>query len=502
MLIHRKAPRRVRGNALVVSLVVVMMAAAMGAAMLQMQSGMTMRQKQSTNTKRALYIAEAGLSEAYLAIAQGKSGNIGSADLPAQFGDGVYWVESHSMPDNKIALISNGLCGSGRFSASIVIQKQVNTIASLGMFGGTQMTVGGGAILDGYDSTAGTYESQTQTIGNIQTTGAGAALNANSDITVQGPAVTLGPLRVPLPVTNSTRVYGDAHPGKDKSVSAQANTSITGSTSPNTKILVLPEIQVPAMVSKGSLVLTSTTPVIITNSEARYDSLQVKANAKLVLKGPQIISIGTLQIESTGKLEMDTAGGPVVIYVTDYLNLKSGSVLSSVSRDPKNVALLVAASVTMDRNGDGVADPPVTVASSGEFFGMFYAPYANVLIPSTLRCYGTLASQQLTIGASARATFDKGLLSSSNTIKGLPSMMSWRIVEVPDVPIARSLEDPIVRLKRMGVTPIASAAASVEKKLTITYVDVSGAVRTFVGDAASFNFSSVKRVISQAWQVN
>ena len=61
-----------RGSALVTSVVVVMLAAAMGAAMLQMQAGVTNRQKLATDQKRALYISEAGLSEGFMALAQGK----------------------------------------------------------------------------------------------------------------------------------------------------------------------------------------------------------------------------------------------------------------------------------------------------------------------------------------------------------------------------------------------------------------------------------------------
>lgn len=490
--------RRERGNALVISLVVVMLAGAMGAAMLQMQTGMTLRQKQSANNKRALYIAEAGLSEAFMAVAQGKSGNVGTADVPATFGDGVFWVEAHEQSDGKIALVSNGLCGSGRFSASVVIQKTTNTLASLGLFGDQQMTVGAGAVIDGYDSTAGTFESQAHQTSAGLTTASGASINANCDILVQGPTLTLGPLRVPIATGPNTYIYGDVHPGKGKSVTAQPNTTITGSTSPNAKTLTLPAISVPTPPAKGDLILANGSTEI-KDCEATYGIIKVRSGAKLVIKGPDIVVASSIIVESGGKLEFKSDDGPVIVYVKDYLNLVSGSELINGSKDPKNVALLISASQTVDRTGDGVPDPPVTISSSGVFYGMLYAPSGTITIPNNLRIFGSAAALKVTYTTNSRATFDKALLSSSNTMKGMPSMISWKIVELPSVPIVQSAEDPLTRLKRNGVTPVKSAAAAVEDKINITYTDASGAVKNYTGDVASFDFTLVRSVVRKVW---
>ena len=57
---------------------VVMVIASLGAGLIQMHGAIKRRQMQRVDNKRALYIAEAGLSEAFIAVTHGKSGNVGN----------------------------------------------------------------------------------------------------------------------------------------------------------------------------------------------------------------------------------------------------------------------------------------------------------------------------------------------------------------------------------------------------------------------------------------
>ncbi|MBI3819725.1 MAG: hypothetical protein HY286_13600 [Planctomycetes bacterium] len=504
MKIHRgthSMARAERGSALIVSVVIVMLAAALGAAMLQMQVGMTLNSKGSTNKKRAFYIAEAGISEAFLALTEGKSGNIATASVPAIFGDGVYWVEAHEQPDNKVALFSNALCGSGRFSISMVVQKSQNTIASLGFFANTQMTVGAGAIFDGYDSTMGTYDTQAhQTAAGIST-GAGAAVNANSDITVNGPTFALNLLGIPVASGPNTYIFGDAHPGISKNLLAMPNTVITGSTSPNVKTLGLPAVAPPSGTSLGNAIQTQST-VTLEAGEHHYDKYRVTANCKLRLRGPEVFVLGQFTLDANAQLEFDTTDGPVLVYVSDYLCWTAKSRLVNSSKDPKNVAVLVNANKTLDYTGDGKVDPPVTVASTGEFYGTFYSPNAAFTWPAETRVYGTVAGKQLTYAQGARCSFDKALLKSSNVIKSLPVLNAWRVVSLPDTPLTQSQQDPLTKLKILGVTPIPSATAAAESVLHMTYMDTSGVLKTFTGDAKTCDWNLVGSILTTVWSTN
>ena len=65
----------------------------------------------SVDTKRAFYMAEAGISEGLYGLMVGKSGNVGTADLPATFGDGVFWVEAEDIGENRTLLTSTVCAG-------------------------------------------------------------------------------------------------------------------------------------------------------------------------------------------------------------------------------------------------------------------------------------------------------------------------------------------------------------------------------------------------------
>src|SRR5688572_23702023 len=151
-----------RGSALIASLMVVVVVAGLGVCMVRMHNSVARRQSQAIDRKRAFYVAEAGLSEAFLAVSQGKSGNVATEELPASFGDGVYWVEATDAPAGTISLMSTGLCGTGRFSLTVVLRSKVDPVASRGIFARDLVVVESGTVVDGYDSRRGTYREQAE----------------------------------------------------------------------------------------------------------------------------------------------------------------------------------------------------------------------------------------------------------------------------------------------------------------------------------------------------
>ncbi|MFN0206677.1 MAG: hypothetical protein ACKVS6_10255, partial [Planctomycetota bacterium] len=368
---------------------------------------------------------------------------------------------------------------------------------SLGMCGAQEMTVGAGCVLDGYNSGLGTFESQAVTQGGVLTTGNGASVNSNFNIKVLGTVSTPN-----VPLAPATWVYGDAHPGKDQTVITMPNATVTGSTSPNLKALTLPQIVVPAITSLGSLTLTTGSLITMADREFRYDSLRIERGGVLTVKGPVILSIGSLVMDNSSMIKFDTTAGPITLYVMDYLSCASGSTIASVPRDPKNVAILVSASLTVDRNGDGIADPPVHIASSGELSAMLYAPNANVNIPQTLRVFGSITAKKLTYATGARGTYDKALVASANTMKSLPTVVSWQIVELPDTPLVKSNADALTVLAKEGVVPIKSAVAHMEDKINIVYTDSAGNVQHYNGLSSAFDFTAVRSVINKSWTKN
>ena len=111
-----RGPRRIRregraGGALVLALVSVVTVAALAATILELGLAVTRRQNHSIDRKRAFYISEAGLAEAFHAIKVGESGQVGTQDEPAVFGHGLLWVETEDLGDGMRALKSTGMYG-------------------------------------------------------------------------------------------------------------------------------------------------------------------------------------------------------------------------------------------------------------------------------------------------------------------------------------------------------------------------------------------------------
>ncbi|MCP3919249.1 MAG: hypothetical protein GY711_27230 [bacterium] len=157
MQLETASEKRQRGSALVTALIVVSVVSALAATMLQVSGMLTRELHTETENARAFYIAEAGLSEAYQALRVGRRGQIGSAEDPALFGQGLLWVEAIAEGDGKVRLVSTGLCGAGRATLALVAEP---TELPLGFFSEEDLVVDEVLLVDGYDSEEGEYEDQ------------------------------------------------------------------------------------------------------------------------------------------------------------------------------------------------------------------------------------------------------------------------------------------------------------------------------------------------------
>src|SRR5262245_14000688 len=187
-----------RGTALVFSLVAVSTVVVLAASFTRFASMVSSRQAQAVDRKRAFYLAEAGLAEAYSGLTCGKSGVVGTPEAPALLGDGVFWTSATELAPDLVQLECTGMSGSGRAKLSLVARRGSGSVFVLGMFGDDALSVPAGSRIDAYDSTKGSYASQQDK--------SGAALGSNAAIQVTG--TTLLP----------TVVVGDVTPGPTSSV--------------------------------------------------------------------------------------------------------------------------------------------------------------------------------------------------------------------------------------------------------------------------------------------
>jgi hypothetical protein len=87
----------------------------------------------------------------------GRTGQVGTQELPAQYGDGLLWVDSTETADGLLRLESTGMVGGGRAKLALVVEP---TELELGFFSDEDLVVESVLLVDGYDSTIGDYVEQ------------------------------------------------------------------------------------------------------------------------------------------------------------------------------------------------------------------------------------------------------------------------------------------------------------------------------------------------------
>jgi hypothetical protein len=469
------------GSVLVIALMVVMGVAMLTACLLQFSVSTTRNQLHGIDKKRAFYLAEAGLSEAVYGLMIGRSGNVGAATAPAKFGDGLLWVDATESPDGRIFLNSNGLCGGGRAALSIVVERSEEPISALGVFSDGDLTVSKGSEIDSYDSA---NPIPIPVLGGILLPPVPARVGSNGNIDVQGGESG-----------SATRINGDVTPGPQGTVTSGVGVTITGSTAPRTEVVQLPAIEVPALTSLGDLNQVAARPLNLAAGQHRYDSLTVGAQSELVILGPQTLVVGSMVVSTGAKLTIDATAGPVRIYVTDFLNLATGSNVDSKLQDPTQVSLIVSASQTIDRNGDGVAELPASIMASGKLYGTIYAPDASITLVKSFELYGAITAANLVLSENAKVHYDLALLTAASAGPEIRKLLSWRVMELPETPLVSLRVDPVEALKLQGVAILAPAAAQQTTLFRIDYLDLRGKKKSWRGEEAKFDWQKVLLVL-------
>lgn len=404
---------------MIAALLVVFAVATLSMIQLQLDLSKARERRTAVDTKRAFYMAEAGLAEAFHGVACGKSGNVGTPEEPAQFANGLFFATAVEEGMGRVTLTSTGLCGAGRATLSIVIERTSNSVASLGFFGEDLVNVQGGATIDSYDSRVGVYSAA------LVAASTGAKVGSNLNLMVGGDKGT-------------TKVVGDAQPGPSGVLVRGRKTTISGSTAPFLTANELEPIVVPTYPAQASITTSLLRPIAtIPAGERSYPALRVTALTKLVITGPARVVVGDLVVDALGELAVDASRGPVELYVTHDLALKSGSKYSSRTTDPRSVSLMVSGSSAV-------------VAATGSLHGTIYAPAAALTIPSSIQVYGAASAKQLTIAAGAKMHFDTSLLRGVENESGLPRMLGWRLVELPNAPVVKLRHDALKELLKLG----------------------------------------------------
>jgi hypothetical protein len=321
--------------------------------------------------------------------------------------------------------------------------------------------------MDGYDSSLGTYAEQAAAGGLTAT-----QLGSNDSIALRGTEVA--------PVV----VHGNATPGVDHTVLQEGNVHVAGSTEPALELAELPPVVVPQVESEPGRRHSGPVPLVIAPGTSGLEFLQVASSSQVVVEGPCMLVVGTLQLAPGSELVFDTREGAVGLFVTGRLEWPAGSVVSTPGCDPTLVSVQVA----------GTPSTPVQLHATSQFHGAIYAPEADVALSSPFELYGSLAGERLDLSGPVRLHFDRRLLDLAQELT-LPTLLSWRIVELGNVTGAVNV-DPFLEL---GLDPSdlpRPADAHGDQVLEVGYLDENGDYQTYVGPESDFDWGPVGSVVS------
>lgn len=425
-----------RGTAILPALIVIVMIATLSMIYVQVSLSKNKEQRVSVDSKRAFYMAEAGLAEGFNGLCLGKSGNVASEDVPAEFGGGIFWTTAEEVGSGRVRLQATGLAGAGRATLAITCERKSDEVGSLGFFGGQNITVEAGALIDSYDSRLGTYASQSATAALAFP---GARVGGNSDITVEGT------------ISKPTLIFGDVNPGPAGTVFKPAlGALITGSTAPSVAPATFPAVKPPVLPLRGNLLVSASHSLAA--GAYGLGKVVVAAGKTLTLTGPMVVVADELLLNGGSKLDIDARAGPVKFYVVNAMKFPSSSLINSVSTDPRQITFQVAGTNRVDIDGDGVFDAPVSIEGTGAFYGSIYAPSATFELPRGFDIFGSVVADGLTVKAGGKLHYDRAFSNASGGT-GTPQLLGWHIVELPNVPLVQLRFDALADLLKRGVIP-------------------------------------------------
>jgi len=498
-----------------------------GAFIVQSHATFERRQALSIDRKRALYVAEAGIAEATLAISQGRSGAIGTEETPVVFHEGIYWVESEPLEDGRRLITSRSRVGTGRFTLRETIRPNVNAIAEGGFFGEDEVVIGDAVLIDGFDGRLVDFNDAAVSGYGLPTTGDGALVRSNGSITIEDasawpkdrldpykahvatlPATVRARLSIEDPssivrlaisalgaVPLETKVLGELRPGVDKALVSNGKSELKVLV-PSVRAFEMPEMLVPQTRRVISIeTLRVNTYRNAGQVSAQAGRIEVAPGGELVLEGPSVLHLKSFDLASGALLRLDDRLGPIFVYIEESLQLHAGALIVSLGAEAAHFGTSIFVSP-----GDGLTLPqPLQFASSGVFRGLVYAPGHELTLPTGLRFIGAAAAKRLIVADGAWLTYDRALLTNGSGVPAIPQKDGWQILaEEPGfAPPLRF--DPIADLARRGITPFASASAALEQSGRIDYFDTSGLKQTYEGVISGPVLAAMDRVVTLAW---
>jgi hypothetical protein len=243
-----------------------------------------------------------------------------------------------------------------------------NAIAALSTTSSYAVRFRSGGTVDSYDSSLGTYGSQTPSASAIVAGPTVTFTNAG----IYGYVATNGA----TPVSGASgRVYGPSSPASPKVDPTRVLTSYTQ-----------PLLSVIAPSGSGTILPSGTATIgtagASTPSVYYGTDLVLSGSNTLTIDGPVVISLsGNLTVSNTARIIV-TTNGSVSFHVAGDIAL-GGNGIRNDRQDPSKVAIL----------GSDTGNDTPTISTSATFYGVIYMPYDGLTISSSLTIYGAIVAK-------------------------------------------------------------------------------------------------------------
>ena len=194
-----------------------------------------------------------------------------------------------------------------------------------------------------------------------------------------------------IELNSSSGVNGDANPGEGHEVTLNSDSYVTGSTKPGA-CPELPPVElgtIATMNDNGNIGLTEEGEDPF--SSGPYD-LEVNNSDTLILPGGEYY-FTSFELNSASTIVIE---GPTVMYVTGPFTLNSSGIVNP-GHNPADLIIFVS------------SIEEVSINSSTDFYGVIYAPNAQVVINSSSNFFGALMADEVTFNSSVEFHYDESL---------------------------------------------------------------------------------------------
>jgi hypothetical protein len=270
------------------------------------------------------------------------------------------------------------------------------------VFGALGVNIGGGAIVDSYDSRLGVYGGT-----NVHD---GGNIGTNGDI--YG-AVNLG---------NGSIVNGDAMTGAgsdpNEVIIMGMSSEITGETAALEEPKELPSVPVPTgLANRGNLSVSGTSTTI--SQSGQYNNLTLANNARVTITSNVTLYVsGAFTLNNNAEFRINP-GCSVTFYFGGAWSLNSNSRINNMSQDPTKLVMYGTDTFTGSK----------TFCNNFETYAAMYFPKASVSLANSAAFYGSVIARQFMIGNNMRVHFDEALASLQTGLSSGTSafeMRSWQ----------------------------------------------------------------------------